>query len=180
MTSQPCLNGGTCIPQYFTVNSSRFTCRCTKYYRGKKCQECAEGYTGHLCQTPIKSCRAYKNENEVVREYKIFDNNMKLFPVMCQYEKNRAWTLIHSFRFDNHERTGMKSSLASNAELEKREDDPNLQIYRMSKFRMQGVAEDSVKWRITCDYRKTNAISYTDYVEASLQNVNILTFNGNR
>ena len=180
MTSQPCLNGGTCIPQYFTVNSSRFTCRCTKYYRGKKCQECAEGYTGHLCQTPIKSCRGYKNENGVVREYKIFDNNMKLFPVMCQYEKNRAWTLIHSFRFDNHERTGMKSSLASNAELEKREDDPNLQIYRMSKFRMQGVAEDSVKWRITCDYRKTNAISYTDYVEASLQNVNILTFNGNR
>jgi hypothetical protein len=101
MTSQPCSNRGTCVPQYSTVTTSRFTC-----------QDCAEGYTGHLCQTPIKSCRGYKNGSQIAKIYKIFDDKMNLFSVLCDFDKDRAWTLIQSYKFANHDY--FKSSFVSN------------------------------------------------------------------
>ncbi len=176
MISQPCFNGGTCVPQYSAVNASRFTCQCTKYYRGKQCQDCAEGYTGHLCQTPVKSCRGYKNGSRIAKIYKIFDQNMNLYPVFCDFDKDRAWTLIQSYKFENHDH--FKSSFVSNKP--NRTNAPNFKSYRMSKFRMGKVAQDSSKWRITCDYESGKKISYTDYVETSLKKLDILTFNGNR
>jgi hypothetical protein len=48
---------------------------------------------------------------------------------------------------------------------------------------MQAVAQDSSKWRITCNYKSgepEEKISYIDYVETSLEKLDFLTFNGNR
>ena len=165
MTSQPCSNGGTCVPQYSTVTTSRFTC-----------QDCAEGYTGHLCQTPIKSCRGYKNGSQIAKIYKIFDDKTNLFSVLCDFDKDRAWTLIQSYKFANHDY--FKSSFVSNKP--NRTNSPNAQSYRMTKARMKAVAQDSSKWRITCNYEPGEKISYTDYVEITLEKLDILTFNGNK
>ena len=176
MFSQPCLNGGTCEPQYSSVNMSRFLCHCKERFTGDRCQHCMEGYTDHLCQTPIKSCRGYANGNRIAKEYKIFDKNMKLYPVMCDFDNALAWTLVQSFAFGN--RSDFKSSFASNRL--RSENSPNFAYYRLRKARMEEIAKDSSKWRITCDYIQGNEVSYTDYVQASLENVNILSFNGNR
>jgi hypothetical protein len=188
LTSQLCFNGGTCVPQYSTPNSSRFTCQCTKYFTGKQCQICAEGFTGkqchicaegftgHMCQTRIKSCSGYKNDGRSGEIYNIFDDDRNLFPVLCDFDKDRAWTLIQSYKFEN--RVDYKISFAKNKP--QNEDSPSLVGHRMTTYRMQTIARNSTKWRITCDHRPGEKISYIDYVEASLEKIDLLTFNGNR
>ncbi|XP_028391273.1 uncharacterized protein LOC114516098 [Dendronephthya gigantea] len=176
LTSQPCLNGGTCVPQYSTVDKNRFTCKCTHYRGGERCEDCADGYTGHLCQTKARSCSGYKNSSRVGKIFKVFDKNDNLFSVFCDFDEERSWTLIQSFAFQ--ERKRFKPSFV--LDRIRNQDAPNFQAYRMSKARMQSVAKNCTKWRITCDFRQGEKISYIDYVETSLTNLDILTFNGNR
>ena len=101
---------------------------------------------------------------------------MNIFSVLCDFDKDRAWTLIQSYKFANHDY--FKSSFVSNKP--NRTNSPNAQSYRMTKARMQAVAQDSSKWRITCNYKPGEKISYTDYVETTLEKLDILTFNGNK
>ena len=164
------------MPQYSTLNSSRFTCQCTKHFGGRQCQNCAKGYTGHMCQTPIRSCKDYKDGGESGKIYKVFSESMKLYPVLCDFDKDRAWTLIQSFKLENH--GFYKASFASNRP--NNISTPNFEGYRLSKKKMLTVAQNSSKWRITCDYRPGEKISYTDYVETSLEKLDLVTFNGNR
>lgn len=173
MTSQPCQNGGTCLPSS-PKRPKRFRCNCATSYRGPRCKQCVVGYTGPQCDQPIKSCRGYFQKSATSGNYKIFSCNMHLIDVYCDFDKNSsmAWTLIQSFklRFVHL----FKSSFFENKPVY--DDNPSWQNYRLSKSKMESIHQDSSKWRITCDYQSSGTV-YTDYVRVSNKKVNILTFN---
>ena len=138
-----------------------------------KCH-CLPGYAGNLCQNVVKSCRGYNNGCRIPGVYKIFDNNMQLFDVYCDFDFNSSltWTLIQSYQLQNNslfEKQPLINDFPVNQNTTRWE------LYRLSKSRMQSVQEDSGKFRVTCNYN-TDGVVYRDYLQASNNVIDILAF----
>ena len=162
-----CQNGGTLEPMFPTDHKTpRFKCHCLP------------GYAGNLCQNIVKSCHGYNNGGRIPGVYKIFDNNMELFDVYCDFDFNSSltWTLVQSYELQN-------SSLFKKQPLTKdfpvNQTTPRWDLYRISKSRMQSIQEDSGKFRVTCNYN-TDGVVYRDYLQACKSEIDLLTldFNG--
>lgn len=174
-TSNPCLNGGTCLPPSSKYNASRYRCQCPDGFGGHRCHKCATGYTGPRCQQRIRSCKGYKETNHSSGKYYVFDADMKLFQVYCDFDKNSSlvWTLIQSHQLQFNPE--FKRSFARNRPVNP--NTPSWDQYRLTKPRMASIQQDSSKWRISCNYESSGTV-YRDYVRVSNAQVNILTFNG--
>ena len=136
-----------------------------------KCH-CAPGYAGNLCQNVVRSCRGYNNGDRIPGVYKIFDNNMELFDVYCDFNFNSslAWTLIQSYQLQNN---NMFKTQPFTYDFPVDQNTPGWDSYRLSKSRMQFIQEDSGKFRVTCIYN-TDGVVYRDYFQASFGQINIL------
>ena len=136
MTSNPCYNGGTCLPRDNEQNRRRFDCKCQ------------DGYTGYRCQKPIRSCRGYSDGNRVAGKYKIFDINMMRYEVFCDFENSTmTWTLVQS-----NQRDQKMKALSYDNPLNQNNFSWN--AYRLSKTKMESIHEDSTMWRATCQYQE--------------------------
>ena len=160
----PCQNDGRCEAVAATDHTKpRFRC------------VCAVGYTGELCQQPIRSCRAYAKGNRVPGVYMVRGMNDRLYEVFCDFDTDTmmAWTLVQSYTLKNNVYFYTRSLLtdvAVNQEIP-----TDFSMYRLSRTRMLLIHEDSTKWRMTCDY-ETNGVKYDDYVRGSKESFDILNY----
>jgi hypothetical protein len=157
-----CQNGGSYVP----LTPTDYT---TPRY---KCQ-CLTGYTGRLCQHAIKSCLAYSNGSRVPGNYQVLDDNMKPYEVFCDFDSslNKVWTLVSSYQLQN--KADFNEAYLKDWPVN--ENTPRWDEYRVSKFRMQSVQDDSSKFRVTCKY-DTDGLNYTDYIEAKKEHIDVLNF----
>ena len=178
MTSNPCLNGGICLPPS-SNSQKRFRCKCPDGYEGKRCHvmKCSLGYTGERCEQPIKSCRGYGNGSRVPGNYTLIDGDLRPFQVFCDFDTNSSmtWTLILSYKL-KYKIEFIRTPLSANSP--KNQNEPSWSRYRLSKSAMESIQKDSVQWRLTCRY-ETDGVVYTDYLRALNKEANILTFMGN-
>ncbi|CAB3996089.1 Sphingomyelinase phosphodiesterase D [Paramuricea clavata] len=153
-----CQNGGTAI----TIS---------EWDKSRQRCICVPGYTGRYCQHVVKSCRRYSN-SRTSGQYKVFDDNMNLFDVFCDFDSNSttAWTLVQSYQLQNYHKF-MKSF---NLDNPINENTPRWDFYSLSKSRMESIRNDSSKWRITCEY-DTEGVVYTDYMEGWNDIIDIMT-----
>ena len=138
LTSNPCLNGGTCIPSDPTRTGARFTCKCPTGFAGPKCGE------------RIRSCVGYKsrrlNTGGVVLE--VLGRENELFPVYCyfDYKRNTAWTLVQSYAYSKKDAFGPlhidQQRQSQNA--------TNFDEYRLPYSKMLSIKANSSIWAITC------------------------------
>ena len=137
---------------------------CAPRFHGDRCHECVMGYRGSSCE-PIKSCRGYNKKSLASGIYKIFDANMNLIHVYCDFDRNSSmsWTLIQSYELIFIKGVYKHSFFRNYPE---NENGPSWQKYRLSKSRMKSILQDSSKWRITCDYQSSGTV-YRDYVRVS-------------
>ena len=162
-----CQNGGTHEPMFPTDHKTpRFKCHCLP------------GYAGNLCENIVKSCRGYNNGGRIPGVYKIFDNNMELFDVYCDFDFNTslAWTLVQSYQLRNN--SLFRAKLFTN-DFPVDQNTPGWDAYRLSKSRMQSIRADSGKFRVTCNYG-TDGIVYRDYLQVALSQFDILTQDPNK
>ena len=149
-----CQNGGTLESMFPTdYKTPRFKCHCPP------------GYAGNLCQNVVKSCRSYNNGSQIPGLYKIFDNNMELFDVYCDFDFNSSltWTLIQSYQLQNN---SLFLAQPFTKDFPINQNTPRWEAYRLSKSRMQSIQADSGKFRVTCNYN-TDGVVYRDYLQAS-------------
>ena len=90
-----CMHGGNYSPVFPTdYTTPRYKCNCVM-----------PGYTGNHRQNVgfFKSYYGYKNGTRVPGKYKVFDNNMKLYQVFCDFDLNptMTWTLVLSYELQN-------------------------------------------------------------------------------
>ena len=163
-TSNPCLNGGTCLSS-FPTNSARHRYTCI----------CPTGYAGIRCQEKIISCRGYKNGNRDPGRYKVLDNNSQLFDVFCDFDSksNMSWTLIQSYEL-RYSETFSKSFFIN---YPIGEEQFSWAQYRASKSRMQSIQSDTRKWRLTCNYNEQQQAYSNDFVISWNTIVDILNLN---
>ena len=137
MTSNPCYNGGTCLPRDDGQKGRRFDCKCP------------DGYTGYRCQHPIRSCQGYRDGNRVAGKYKVFDGNMMSYEVHCDFDHNSTmtWTLVQS-----NQREQKVQALSYDNPIN--QDNFSWNGYRLSKARMELIQKDSTMWRATCQYQE--------------------------
>ena len=143
----------------------------TKHVPRFKCH-CPPGYAGNLYQNILKSCRGYNNGGRIPGVYKIFDNNMELFDVYCDFDFNSslALTLIQSYQLQNNNIFKPQPFLNN---FRVNQNTPGWDSYRLSKSRMQSIQEDSGTFRVTCNYN-TDGVIYRDYLQAPLGQMDIL------
>ena len=148
----------------------------TKYAIPRFKCHCPPGYAGSLCQVVVKSCRGYSNGSRVPKIYKVFDDNMNLFDVYCDFEANSTmtWTLIQSFQLQNK---GLFARRVFAVDYLVSETTPRWDAYRLSKSRMQSIQHDVRKFRITCNY-DADGVVYRDYLQVAKDIItfDILTF----
>ena len=135
---------------------------------------CPPGYAGKLCTDVVRSCHSYSKGSRIPGLYKVFDENINLFDVYCDFDLNSSatWTLIQSYERKISHLLGNQPFLL---DFPVNETAPNWDGYRLSKSRMQIIQEDSKKFRITCNY-DTEGVVYRDYLEAAKFEIDILTF----
>ena len=176
--SNPCENGGTCIPERHF--STRFKCACSPTFSGKYCEvgTCLDGYTGDLCDQQITSCRGYRDGKRISGKYKIFDHQNMLYDVYCDFSLNSTmtWTLIQSYNKDNL-KNFKKSFKKSFTQNEDEFQTFSWDLYRLSKEKMESIRKDSTHWRITCEFSVKQKVDYRDYLCVSLKQADILEMN---
>ena len=173
MTSNPCLNDATCIPSSPQAqNRRRFQCLCVNGYHGDRCETpCPAGKTGQRCEQPIRSCRGYSNR--VSKEYTVLDDDQdNPFKVYCDFDNNSSlvWTLLQPDQLNYEDNFSISFSLDKPFSQ-----DRSSQSNYLSKSRMESIERDSTKQRLTWRYN-TDGLVYTDYLRASTNELNILTF----
>ena len=167
LTSSPCYNAGTCLPNT-PRNEERFTCKCPHAYEGQRCEKkrCNPGYKGKNCMEPITSCLGYKDGNLKPGKYTIIDNTGNPYQAFCQFSQNGyfaiAWTLIQSYTLENKDK--FNKSLIFDYPVN--QNHPSWIEYRLSKTRMDYIVNNSnIFWRITCNYN-SDGLSGSDFVRA--------------
>ena len=139
---------------------------------------CLPGYAGKLCTVVVRSCRGYNNGSRIPGLYKVFDENMKLFDVYCDFDLNSSatWTLVQSYELRNTQLFRKKSFFL---DFPVNENTHNWKEYRLSKSKIQTIQDDSKKFRITCNY-DTEGVAYRDYLQAAKSKIDIMTFSGHK
>ena len=174
-TSNPCLNGGTCLLPS-PISEKRFRCKCADGYKGERCEDmCEPGYKGQFCNQPIRSCKSYGKRSRVPGKYTVLDVNDKPFKVFCDFDNTSSmtWTLIQSYQLKNN--NNMKW-LPLSKDFPRNENSPSWSYYRLSQSRMKSIQADSTKWRLTCRY-DTDGVVYTDYVRGLNVETDIISQN---
>ena len=105
--SNPCVNGGTCLPPTPSNRKCfRYRCNCSHGYGGERCEvkQCIPVYTGENCDLLIgRSCRGCRNGGRISGQYIVLDVDMNPFNVFYNFDRDsfRTWTLVQSYRQDS-------------------------------------------------------------------------------
>lgn len=101
----------------------------------------------------------------------MFDDNTNPFDVFCDFDPKTktSWTLVQSYQF----RYKATFNRVYHSDTPINEETPRWDKYRLSKFRMQSIQDDSNKFRITCKY-DTDGVVYTDYLRATKKQIDIM------
>ena len=155
MTSNPCYNGGTCLPRDNGQKGRRFDCKCP------------DGYTKSRCQQPIRSCRGYSDGNRAAGKYSVIGVDKMSYEVFCDFDNSSTmtWTLVQSNQRD-HKVEALSNDKPFN------QDNISWNGYRLSNPRMKSIQEDSTMWRATCQYQEQ---SCSDLVRWFNYKMDILT-----
>ncbi len=162
----PCKNGGTHEPLFpAKYGAPRFKCHCSP------------GYAGFLCHDVVKSCRGYSKGSRVPKIYRVFDDNMNLFDVYCDFDSSSTmtWTLIQSFQLQNND---LFARRAFAVDYPVSETTPGWDAYRLSKSRMQSIQQDTRKFRITCNY-DVDGVIYRDYIQVAKDRFDLIVTTSN-
>jgi hypothetical protein len=118
------------------------------------------------------------NGSRVPGRYKVFDDNMNIFEVFCDFDLNSTmtWTLVQSYELSAKKTFNFKPYFVDFA---KNQDSPSWNSYRLSKSRMQTIQDASSKFRITCKY-DTDGLVYRDYLQAAKKEIDILSFKNDK
>ena len=102
--------------------------------------------------------------------YHVYDSQDTLYQVYCDFssEPNFAFTLIESFSFAHRD---IFKTLGFYTDAPKEQNSFNWVKYRLSKERMQIIANGSTHLRSTCN--RPVAFRYTDYLRVKLQELEI-------
>jgi hypothetical protein len=137
----------------------RFTC------------ECPDGFGGKNCDEPIRSCQGYAGGSRLPGVYKALDLTGSLYEVYCYFDHDRAWTLVQSYTFENGSNTvgheEFKLPIQENHPISKNA--PTWRGYRLNKFRMRNIRDNSVSLLFTCDFEKHRDVTKFDYLEIPLR-----------
>ena len=145
----PCQNGGSHKPLFPTdFKTLRFKCNCPS------------GYAGNVCQHIVKSCRGYSSGSRIPGIFKIFDDDMSLFDVFCDFDLNttNAWTLVQSYNLQQKISFRRLSFIVDNSV---NAISPRWDAYRLPKLRMKSIQDDSSQFCMTCNY-DTDGVVYRD------------------
>ena len=155
MTSNPCYNGGTCLPRDNGQKGRRFDCKCP------------DGYTKSRCQQPIRSCRGYSDGNRAAGKYSVIGVDKMSYEVFCDFDNSSTmtWTLVQSNQRD-HKVEALSNDKPFN------QDNISWNGYRLSNPRMKSIKDDSTMWRATCQYHEQG---FSDLVRGFNDKMDILT-----
>ena len=161
--SNPCSNGGEC--RRSTKNNTRFTCTCPDHFWGKLCEYNDFHY----------SCRTLTTK--IPGKYELRNSSGEMFETFCDFDNETAtaWTLIHSYELQ-HEQDFQHPFFS---DVPVNQDTPSWQSFRLSLPVMKSIANDSIKWRATCNY-ETDGVVNQDLAIALLQDIPILSFNARK
>lgn len=110
--------------------------------------------------------------------YNIYDDRLKLATVFCDLtsEPRKAWTLFTSWAKSNKGMKEFRSQpLSEDAPVDERL--PSWDRYRMSLEMMNGLMNQSTRWRATCSF-PTHGVDFVDYVEGKIRDFDIVNFQG--
>ena len=158
--SSPCLNGATC-EEVCDPDKTRFSCTCVAGYTGKRCEK----------KLP-ESCKDHKgNGANTSGIYTVVDKNGTKFPVHCDFisEPKFTWTLVQSYSYANNA-IFTKQHMSYNVPLN--EESLQWNKYRLSRDKMQHIADHSTHLRFTCNF-ETEGLVFTDYARAKLEGFQI-------
>lgn len=172
LTSQPCLNGGACVP--IQDNQRRFRCKCAPGYKGKRCatRQCDSGYTGANCETPIMSCHGYAEGERKTGNHKVVNMyTNQSYDVYCYFNttSSMTWTLLQSYQKSQAQIMEFPFTISKPMA----EDTPSNVSYRLSRQRMESIQQDSSYWGISC-----SSNDKLDYIMVSRNKLDILTYEG--
>ena len=148
---------------------------------GKKsfsCQ-CLKGYTGKLCEIPVRGCQDYLRANESASSglYQLWLGEPPMSPktVYCYFDHNikEAWTLVMSYSYSH------KSSMNNLPFLKDKpinEETPVFKYYRASLASMKYLRKVSTFWRATCNHETKPRED--DFMQCLFTTLDIMTFNG--
>ncbi|KAK3731863.1 hypothetical protein QZH41_008327, partial [Actinostola sp. cb2023] len=157
-----CLNGGKCVEKCDNVKR-KFVCNC------------APGYSGRLCENPIKSCAEHaRNLNKQSGIRSIILPSGGELQVYCDFhsEPGFVWTLIESFTFDRNAQFQDKPFLR---DFPVNHANPGWYDYRLSRSLMLHIKSHATLWRATCRY-DIDGFQKRDYMRGLLSKMDILTF----
>ena len=96
---------------------------------------------------------------------------MDPFEVFCDFDPKTktSWTLVQSCQFY----CKIQFSNPYSINMPVNEDTPRWDEYRLSKFRMNSIQDDSDQFRVTCKY-DTDGVVYTDYLRATKKQIDVM------
>ena len=126
----------------------------------------------YVCD-PLKSCRGHSEGARVPGKYQVFDDNMDPFEVFCDFDPKTktSWTLVQSYQFQYKYQFNRRYP----RNMPVNEDTPRWDKYRLSKFRMHSIQDDSDQFRVTCKY-DTDGVVYTDYLRATKKQIDVMHY----
>ncbi|XP_048577923.1 uncharacterized protein LOC116610719 [Nematostella vectensis] len=110
--------------------------------------------------------------------YTITGSDDKQFSVYCDFrsEPPAAWTLVMAFSRRNR-RIDAFCNKAFSVDIQRNENNPNWNDFRLSLPRMQLLKSQSTHWRVTTGF-PVYGVDYRDYVRGNFLAFDIMTFSG--
>ena len=163
--TNPCKNQGRCVPE-IRFGKKSFSCKCSP------------GFTGKLCDVPIKACQDYLRANESATSglYEIWLNETNVAnTVYCYFDhvNLEAWTLVMSYSYSYQ---SSMDALPFHKDNPINEENPGFNHYRASFAMMKYLRNENSFWRATCNHDTKPRDD--DFMQSYFTTLDIMTYNG--
>lgn len=140
--------------------------------------KCPPGFTGKLCDVPVKGCQDYLRANESATSgvYEIWlDDPTVTKNVYCYFDhaNKETWTLVMSYSYSYQD---SMDSFPFQKDNPINEENPAFDHYRASLASMKYLRNQSSFWRATCNHGTKPRDD--DFTQSYFTSLDIMTFNG--